>query len=235
MKTKRLTLKPLSDKELTDLKNRHIDSPLITAYSEMLDGCMAHPRDRLWYTAWRILLPKGSEIIEIGDIGFKGPPNPKGEVEIFCTVFDEYRGFGYATEALKAMCTWGFSMPRCYFIRARTKKEDLTSEHLLERNGFICLEFGKKGKLWELGRPASATVSAFMCLGMALGAAFGVLFGSFEIGMCIGLFCGITAGVIFDISDQKRRRKGISRAEYKAQHSKRQGNDTQGRQKRKHR
>lgn len=74
MKTKRLELRPLNDRELGMLLNRQTEPELIKAYGEMLLGCRSKPDARLWYTAWAATLPDGTEV---GDICFKGPPNEK--------------------------------------------------------------------------------------------------------------------------------------------------------------
>ena len=50
MKTKRLELRPLNDRELGMLLNRQTEPELIKAYGEMLLGCRSKPDARLWYT-----------------------------------------------------------------------------------------------------------------------------------------------------------------------------------------
>ena len=65
MKTKRLELRPLNDRELGMLLNRQTEPELIKAYGEMLLGCRSKPDARLWYTAWAATLPDGTEV---GDI-----------------------------------------------------------------------------------------------------------------------------------------------------------------------
>ncbi len=54
----------------------------------------------------------------IGDGGFKGRPNDRGEVEVGYAIIEAYRGQGYATEAARAFVDWAFtpsstSMPSC--------------------------------------------------------------------------------------------------------------------------
>lgn len=205
MKTKRLTIKPLDDASLGALLHRQTDAELIKAYGEMLIGARRHPSVRLWYTAWLITLPDGTEV---GDICFKGPPNAAHEVEIGYGILDSQRGHGYATEAVNAMCAWGFSMPNCYFIRAETEEGNRASERVLEKCGFRRIGIGQEGNLWERERPASATVPAFLCLGMAAGLALGItLAGNMELGMCLGLIIGTAIGVTADIADRRKRKR----------------------------
>ena len=133
IKTKRLIIKPLDDASLGKLLHRQTDPELIKAYGDMLLGCCRQPAARLWYTAWSISLYDGTMV---GDICFKGPPNERGEVEIGYGILDGHQGHGYATEAVRAMCTWGFSMPGCYFIQAQTEPGNRASERVLEKSGF---------------------------------------------------------------------------------------------------
>lgn len=204
MKTKRLIIKPMDDAALEALLRAQTDKELIKAYGEMLSGSRQHPGARLWYTAWSIVLPGGKPV---GDICFKGPPNELGEVEIGYGILDEFQGRGYATEAVRAMCSWGFSMPGCYFIQAQTEEGNRASERVLEKCGFEHAGVGSEGNLWEIKRPESATIPAFMCFGMAIGLAAGAISRNFAAGICIGLILGTLIGVIFDISDRKKRRR----------------------------
>ncbi len=205
IKTKRLIIKPLDDASLGKLLHRQTDPELIKAYGDMFLGCRRQPAARLWYTAWSISLYDGTMV---GDICFKGPPNERGEVEIGYGILDGHQGHGYATEAVRAMCTWGFSMPGCYFIQAQTEPGNRASERVLEKSGFRTAGSGSEGRLWERERPSSATIPAFMCFGMAVGLAVGALAANnMELGICIGLVVGMTVGVIFDLSDRRKRKR----------------------------
>lgn len=204
MKTNRLIIKPMSDAALEMLMKAQTDNELIKAYGDMLLGVRSNPRARLWYTAWDISLPCGTRV---GDICFKGPPNKLGEVEIGYGILDNFQGQGYATEAVRAMCSWGFSMPGCYFIQAKTEEGSRASERVLEKCGFERRDAGGEGNLWEITRPESATIPALTCFGMALGFVVGVISRNFAPGICIGLITGTIAGVMLDIADRKKRRR----------------------------
>lgn len=213
MKTKRLELRPLNDRELDMLLNRQTEPELIKAYGEMLLGCRSKPDARLWYTAWAATLPDGTEV---GDICFKGPPNENGETEIGYGIESAYRGKGYATEAVRAMCAWGFSMPGCYFIRAETEDGNSASERVLEKCGFRRIGVGREGNLWEIERPSAATIPAFLSFGMVTGLAIGLAAGNMEAGICLGLFAGTAAGILLDLADRKKRRRGKTAEKYRA-------------------
>lgn len=56
IKTKRLTLCPMSDAEIEALIKRTESEELRVAYGEMLDGCRRDPENRVWYAPWRMAL-----------------------------------------------------------------------------------------------------------------------------------------------------------------------------------
>lgn len=204
MKTKRLIIKPMNDASLEALLKSQTDDELIKAYNDMLTGSRTDPGARLWYTAWNISLQSGERV---GDICFKGPPNGLGEVEIGYGILDEFQGQGYATEAVNAICSWGFSMPGCYFIRAQAEEDNRAAERVMEKCGFKRIGDGSEGTLWEKVRPQSATIPAFMCFGMTVGFATGVISQNFALWICIGLIIGTTVGVALDIKDRKMRKR----------------------------
>ena len=92
MKTERLELTPMTAE----------------AYREMGDGVLKYPDQALWYTAWRIVLNKTGETV--GDLCFKGLPD-SGRPEIGYGILPEWEGKGYATEAVRAACSWTLSQP----------------------------------------------------------------------------------------------------------------------------
>lgn len=206
MKTKRLMIKPLDDRALAALRDRTQDTAVRRAYERRLAACKANPTLRHWHTPW--VITALGEDTPVGEVSFRGPPNKRGEVEIGFGIFKRFEGRGYATEAIEAVCRWGFSMPGCYFIRAVTADGNTASERVLEKCGFHRASGAGGATLWERERPASATLPAFICFGMAIGLAVGVLaFGNMEIGICGGFILGTAAGIILDIIDRKRRKR----------------------------
>ena len=69
----------------------------------------------------------------IGDGGFKGPPDAKGEVEMGYAILPEYRGKGLGTEAAKALVDWAFYHPEVESIVAETLPEAKGSMRVLEK------------------------------------------------------------------------------------------------------
>jgi GNAT superfamily N-acetyltransferase len=54
----------------------------------------------------RVVVLLGPPRRAIGSIGFHGPPDDRGRLEIGCRIQPAYRGRGYAAEALTAMLEW---------------------------------------------------------------------------------------------------------------------------------
>ncbi len=77
-----------------------------------------------------------SERLVIGDIGFLGPPDQAGSVEIGFSVVPERRGRGYATEMVGILIHRAFMDERVNRITAHTEPDNGASMKVLEKNGF---------------------------------------------------------------------------------------------------
>jgi RimJ/RimL family protein N-acetyltransferase len=65
----------------------------------------AGPTRRDWMA--RLMIARDGELI--GHCGFHGPPEVVGRAEIGYTVFVPFRGWGFATEAAKALTEWALA------------------------------------------------------------------------------------------------------------------------------
>jgi RimJ/RimL family protein N-acetyltransferase len=72
----------------------------------------------------------------VGGIGFKGPPDQRGEVEIGYGICDSFQGRGLATEAVAAMCEIARSGAQA--VVAETERANVASQRVLEKSGFHC-------------------------------------------------------------------------------------------------
>jgi ribosomal-protein-alanine N-acetyltransferase len=72
----------------------------------------------------------------IGDIGFFGPPDAAGEMELGYSVVPSRRRRGYATEAAAGIVAWAFDQPGVTTIVAGTEPANDVSQRVLERVGF---------------------------------------------------------------------------------------------------
>lgn len=103
------------------------------AYNEMLKGCIEHPMQRIWHAIWMIELHDGQHI---GELCFKGI-SPQGVVEIGYGIAEEYRGQGYATEAVSAVVNWAMNQPEVTSVEAETESDNTASQKVLLKSGFI--------------------------------------------------------------------------------------------------
>ena len=150
--TRRLTVEPMRPEEIAGLAERcrAADPELSAAYGEMLAGCLAHPKDALWYTAWRFRL-RGTDV-QAGDACFKGL-SADGRAEIGYGIEPEHQGKGYATEGVRALCRWAFSQPGVCLLEAETLADNRASQRVLEKLGFRPNgEVGEEGPRWSLDR-----------------------------------------------------------------------------------
>lgn len=149
IKTKRLNIYPLSDKEMQDMINNESDDVLKTAYSEMLVSCQKNPENRIWYALWVLQLNDGSREI-VGSLAFKGLDD-NGMVEIGYGINPEYEGKGLMTEAVSAVVYWASQQPGVLFIEAETQPDNIASQRVLEKAGFVSKGvFGAEGPRYIL-------------------------------------------------------------------------------------
>ena len=119
---------------------------LKTAYTEMLDGCLAHPDQWEWYAIWMIELKDGTHI---GELCFKGI-DAFGSAEIGYGIADDYQGQGFATEAVNAAAAWAFRQNAVNSVTAEVDKDNIASIRVLEKSGFILTEkIGEEGPIYR--------------------------------------------------------------------------------------
>jgi [ribosomal protein S5]-alanine N-acetyltransferase len=83
---------------------------------------------------YQIVLRETGEVI--GDIGFHGPPDAAGTVEIGYGVVEQYRGRGLAGESAVAICGLTWSRPEVTRIIAQTEVDNVASAGVLRHAGF---------------------------------------------------------------------------------------------------
>ncbi len=66
-----------------------------------------HPDRRAWCARLMFSLREPREAV--GHCGFHGPPEVVGRAEIGYSVFEPFRGRGYAKEAARGLVEWGFA------------------------------------------------------------------------------------------------------------------------------
>lgn len=203
VKTKRLSLHPMSDSEIAALMERIDDDELRTAYGEMLDGCKRDPENRVWYAPWKMTLKDRQ--VYVGDLCFKGPVK-NHSVEIGYGVQQNYEGHGYTTEALQAMTQWVFGQKDVVFVEAETAPDNKASQRILEKCGFVSDgTTGEEGPRFVLESPLTNWSPIYMLFGMSIGMAIGHFQDQMLLGMAIGMSLGVLFGALLNNSAQKSR------------------------------
>lgn len=72
----------------------------------------------------------------IGSVGFKGPPDEGGGVEIAYGIVPVFQGRGYATDAAEAIVGFAFGSGRVSLVRAHTLPTSNASTRVLTKCGF---------------------------------------------------------------------------------------------------
>ena len=72
----------------------------------------------------------------VGDIGFMGPPDKDGSVEVGYSEIPGRRRDGYATEAARAILAWALDQPDVKAVVAGCDRDNAASVRTLERIGF---------------------------------------------------------------------------------------------------
>ncbi|HEY0718238.1 MAG TPA: GNAT family N-acetyltransferase [Streptosporangiaceae bacterium] len=83
---------------------------------------------------FQIILRETGKVI--GDIGFHGPPDEAGTVEIGYSLVEQYRGRGLASESAVALCGLAWSRAEVSRIIARTDEGNAPSAGVLRHAGF---------------------------------------------------------------------------------------------------
>jgi RimJ/RimL family protein N-acetyltransferase len=89
VESKRLFLYPISDEAMRTLIDQEPDPEMKQAYTDMLEGCLAKPNNRMWSAVWNMELKSNPGII-VGDFSFKGLGND-GVIEIGYGLKEEYK------------------------------------------------------------------------------------------------------------------------------------------------
>lgn len=85
----------------------------------------------------------------IGDIGYKGPPDDSGTIEIGYGLVPSARGCGFAVEAVRALVSWALARPGVMRVVATVEPGNAPSERVLERSGFRRAGLLEGLLLWE--------------------------------------------------------------------------------------
>jgi RimJ/RimL family protein N-acetyltransferase len=86
----------------------------------------------------------------IGDLCIVGEPNANGEIEIGYGTYDEFQGKGFMTEIVGGIIEWTKTQPLVKTITASTRKTNVASLKVLQKNGFIKVDETETSLSWKL-------------------------------------------------------------------------------------
>lgn len=137
--------------------------------------------------------------------------------ELEFAVYPEYRGEGYAAEAIGAISEKLFSEGEIYYIRVKVKREDEARIEMLRACGFEVQSSDENESdidndnadylIFEKAKEKPFYMSVHMMIGMAVGMALGTVFGKTAAGMTIGMCFGAILGSLFDRKDSNERKR----------------------------
>jgi ribosomal-protein-alanine N-acetyltransferase len=104
------------------------------------------------YGIW-VMVELETEMV-VGDIGFHGPPDESGTVEIGYSVVPDRRRRGYATEAVTALTRWALEQPGVRAVSASCEPGNVGSIRALERAGFDRVSENEDLVHWRCQPPA---------------------------------------------------------------------------------
>jgi [ribosomal protein S5]-alanine N-acetyltransferase len=135
---------------LADLLGVHVpDSWPGPDLEEALPFFITEMEKRPSTSAWDGLIIHKDNKVLIGDMGFKGPPDPAGRVEIGYNIIPEYRNQGYATEMACHMIAWAWQQSSVISVTAECLDDNLGSIKVLEKAGLRRLEPEGTMLKWE--------------------------------------------------------------------------------------
>jgi ribosomal-protein-alanine N-acetyltransferase len=102
----------------------------------------------LFHTFW-IVVEKANRSI-VAELGFKGIPNLKKEIEIGYGTMPLQQGKGFMTEAVGGMLKWAMARTDVDVVLAETDETNTASIRVLRNNRFI--QFDKRGNMlwWQV-------------------------------------------------------------------------------------
>lgn len=116
----------------------------------VLESKLKESREPTGFGMW--LVVKKEDLRVIGDAGFKGEPDLRGEVEIGYGIAEEERRKGYGFEAAKVLVDWALSREDINAVKAECLTDNIPSIRILEKLGMV--ETGRDDSLiyWRISK-----------------------------------------------------------------------------------
>lgn len=100
-----------------------------------LSHLRTHPEWEGWIS-WYAIDVRSDTPVLCGSVGFKGPANDLGMVEIGYSVLPEFQGVGFATEMVIGLTAWAEKDPRVNCVEAETIQDNIASQRVLVKSGY---------------------------------------------------------------------------------------------------
>lgn len=162
IETERMTLIPLDQNGLRMLLEdmsalekkldiQYRGEPIAEHFRWILRGQLTavinHPDTWYWHTFW--LFRRREDGVVMGSACFKNDPKD-GAVEIGYGINSGFEGWGYTTEAVKAMCQWAFVQPGVRKVIAETDKDNIASQRVLQKCGMKRFDETEESYWWSV-------------------------------------------------------------------------------------
>ncbi|MFK4065831.1 GNAT family N-acetyltransferase [Streptomyces sp. NPDC029674] len=98
-------------------------------------------------------LVRTADELAVGGMGFHGPPDDDGCVEVGYDLVETARGHGYATLALRALSEWALTHPEVTSLLAVTTPDNTPSQRVATRAGYTRLPDRDTNHAYGLRRP----------------------------------------------------------------------------------
>jgi RimJ/RimL family protein N-acetyltransferase len=116
-----------------------------------LDALKRAPADEGWWMYYVAEPREAGKAGLVGVVGYKGPPNAEGVVEIGYGTLPEWRRRGYASEAAMALIGRAFGIPTVTTVVAETLPELAVSISVMEKCGMRFVGEGSEAGVIRYG------------------------------------------------------------------------------------
>lgn len=130
---------------------RTITPELTDALTHSIMPALEEPGRQIEFlTLWTIILKNGN--VMVGDCCFKGEPGFRKEVEIGYGTYPAFQGKGYMSEAIQMLSDWALSQSGIEMVLAETLQENLASQRILQKAGFVMYKEERGMRFWKKTR-----------------------------------------------------------------------------------
>ncbi|MBQ1459554.1 MAG: hypothetical protein IIZ26_01315 [Oscillospiraceae bacterium] len=159
------------------------------------ENCRTHGSHWQWYAPWLAYDHATGE--QMGLLYFDGAPKD-GVASLTLEFTEPWRGSQSAGGALSAALEWAFKYGEVYVVRVRAVDQ--------ETRGMVALRSAPEKNGWyELKKPRTPWIPAWLVMGLLLGAVGGKAVGRPALGAVIGALIGGAVGAVFSLREKRRR------------------------------